>query len=190
MELTNVDLASGSAERDGRICIAFTDQPIMDIDSAAGDRVQESSQLVSAVMPPATLGPSSSLDDASLSSVIGRPRETASNNPTTPKRLEVGPRRSDSSPPTDRRYGPMARVGKRGSWIEAPQRSWDAWDAQTEAALNLQRRRFEMVAEEWVTQSRNMLRSEHNEWIHQMISEARSIFAHSQEQRAAERQHL
>ena len=71
MELTNVDPASGSAEGDGRRYIALIDQPSMDIDSAAGDRVHDGSQLVYSIMPPATLGPSRSLDDASLSRVVG-----------------------------------------------------------------------------------------------------------------------
>ena len=144
----------------------------MDVCHAAGDRAQASSHMVSAVMPPATFGPSHPQVGAMLTTSTGRPRETASDEPCTPRH---NTRRSDSSPPMGGQYGPMVRMGKRGMESDTSHQSWDAWDAHIEAALNRQRIRFDTVAEEWVARSKYMLRSDQNEWRQHMISEERYL---------------
>ena len=47
-----------------------------------------------------------------------------------------------------------------------------------------------MAAEEWMSQSRGMLRTEQAEWRQQMMHEERAMAAQSREQRAADRQNL
>ena len=143
MELKYID-STHAVEGGTKRSIALTDQPTMDICHAVGDHERDSVHMVSAVMPPATYGPGHSQSSAALMPCAGMPRETASDEPSTPKH---NTRRSDSSPPMCRQYGPMARVGKRVVGSDPSQHSWDAWDASIQSALNRQRRRFEEVAE-------------------------------------------
>ena len=104
--------------------------------------------LVSPMFPPAAFGP---------------PRDRSK---TPPKRTLVSTSRSESSPPD--RGGLLARPAKRGATSDREAFSSDGsertmWKFHTEAMLMEQRTRFEMVAEEWMTASRSMLRSEQKE---------------------------
>ena len=153
MELKYID-STHAVEGGTKRSIVLTDQPSMDICHAVGDHERDSVHMVSAVMPPATYGPGHSQSSAALMPCAGMPRETASDEPSTPKHKT---RRSDSSPPMCRQYGPMARIGKRGIGSDTSQQSWDAWDANTQFALNIQRRMFEEYAEEYMTKSKKCL---------------------------------
>ena len=150
MELTYID-STHALEGGTKRSIALTDQPSMDVCHAVGDHARDTIHMASAVMPPATYGPGHSQSSGALMLGTGMPRETASDEPSTPKHKT---RRSDSSPPMCRQYGPMAKRGKRGIGSDTSQQSWDAWDANTQFALNRQRRRFEESAEEYMSKSK------------------------------------
>ena len=98
MEQMNDDYrAHSSANGEGGRLIALADLLDMETSPAAGDRAQDGLQMVSAVMPPVVLGPRRSMEP-SIIPATGRPWETTSGEPVTPRRAGHGPRRSGSSP--------------------------------------------------------------------------------------------